>query len=312
MSERAAVLDRREFAATGEPASALLELAGETMRARFNRSAFMIRHHLADHPLFSLERLVGLARRLPEEAVKFNGANIPLDTRLYEGPRTGLAPDETIRQIEECGSWMVLKNVEIDPEYRALLDRCLDEVQVHSEAICPQMHQREGFIFISSPLAVTPYHMDPEHNFLLQIRGTKQFNVWDGGDRSVLSEIELEEYFSGIEPQLTFKEEYRPKAIPFELAPGDGLHVPVATPHWLQNGNAVSISFSITFRSVVSERQQIVHRINRQLRRRGVTPVPYAASSLRDAAKYRAYVALRGAKRMLVERMPGRQERRGA
>jgi hypothetical protein len=186
-----------------------------------------------------------------------------------------------------------------------LLDRCLDEVQLHSEAVCPGMQRREGFIFISSPLAVTPFHMDPEHNFLLQIRGTKQFNVWDCRDRSVVSEIALEEYFSGIEPQLTFKEEYRPKAIPFELAPGDGLHVPVATPHWLQNGNAVSISFSITFRSVVSERQEIVHRINRQLRRRGVTPVPYAASSVRDAAKHRAYIALRGARRFVVGRMPG-------
>ena len=32
---------------------------------------------------------------------------------------------------------------------------------------------REAFIFISSPNTVTPYHMDPEYNFLLQIRGTK-------------------------------------------------------------------------------------------------------------------------------------------
>ena len=154
------------------------------------------------------------------------------------------------------------------------------------------MHQREGFIFISSPSAVTPYHMDPEHNFLLQIRGEKQFNVWDGRDRSVLSEIELEEYFFGNQPQPVYKEEYRPKASRFELAPGDGLHVPVATPHWVQNGDDVSISFSITFRSRVSERQQIVHRVNRGLRRQGANPTPYAASAV---AGFRQVLRLPGA-----------------
>jgi hypothetical protein len=290
----------------------VLEIDGETFRARFNRIAFPIRHHLADHPLFSLERLVGLARRLPEESVKYNAANISVDTRLYEGPRTGLSTEETIRRIEECGSWMVLKNVEIDPDYRGLLDGCLDEIRVHSESICPGMHQREGFIFISSPSAVTPYHMDPEHNFLLQIRGDKQFNVWDGRDRSVLSEIELEEYFSSNQPQPVYKKEYRPKASCFELAPGDGLHVPVATPHWVQNGDDVSISFSITFRSRVSERQQIVHRVNRGLRRQGASPAPYAASPLRDSAKYYAFLALRGVKKRVADWLPSPPRRKRA
>jgi hypothetical protein len=41
--------------------------------------------------------------------------------------------DETIRRIEECRSWMVFKNVERDPAYRALLDTCLDQAREHSE-----------------------------------------------------------------------------------------------------------------------------------------------------------------------------------
>jgi len=36
--------------------------------------------------------------------------------------------------------------------------------------------------------------MDPEYNFLLQIRGTKELHVFDGSDRSILSERELEEF----------------------------------------------------------------------------------------------------------------------
>ncbi|HEX2489704.1 MAG TPA: hypothetical protein VHR27_09880, partial [Blastocatellia bacterium] len=39
----------------------LLDIDGETFRAGFNRAPFLIRHHLADHPLFSLRRLIELA-----------------------------------------------------------------------------------------------------------------------------------------------------------------------------------------------------------------------------------------------------------
>ena len=34
------------------PMPGLLEIDGETFRSSFNRAPFLIRHHLADHPLF--------------------------------------------------------------------------------------------------------------------------------------------------------------------------------------------------------------------------------------------------------------------
>ena len=37
-------------------------------------------------------------------------------------------------------------------------------------------------IFVSSPGAVTPFHMDHEHNFILQIRGNKKLYTWDPMD----------------------------------------------------------------------------------------------------------------------------------
>src|SRR5262249_2973599 len=152
---------------------------------------------------------------------------ISVATGLYDGPRNGLSVRETIRRIEECRSWMVINNVELDPEYRRLLDRCLDEVQVLSEPVDPGMFRREGFVFISSPFSVTPFHMDPEYNFLLQVRGGKRISIWDSRDRSILSEVALEKYFSGANRQIAFKEEYQQTASVFELAPGQGLHFPV-------------------------------------------------------------------------------------
>jgi len=50
------------------------------------------------------------------------------------------------------------------------------------------MCEREAAIFVTSPGSVTPYHMDKEINFLLQIRGTKTISVFSASDREVLSE----------------------------------------------------------------------------------------------------------------------------
>ena len=41
----------------------------------------------------------------------------------------------------------------------------------------------QGFIFVSSPNSVTPYHFDPEHNILLQIRGSKVMTQFPAGTR---------------------------------------------------------------------------------------------------------------------------------
>jgi Cupin-like domain len=289
----------------------LLDIDGEAFRVSFNHAPFLIRHHLAGHPLFSLRRLIELANRLPAEKVKYNGADISVATGLYEGPRTGLSIRETIQRIEECRSWMVINNIELDPEYRQLLDRCLDEVQLFSDLMDPGMFQREGFIFISSPGSITPFHMDPEYNFLLQIRGEKQISIWDSKDRSVLSETTLERYFSDIERQIAFKEEYQRKASIFELTPGTGLHFPVVAPHWVRNGDEVSVSLSVTFRTPASERRRIVYCANADLRRRGLNPRPPGASAFRDLAKFYAFRAQRGIKRLLGSHSPGDSGRSG-
>ena len=287
----------------------LLELEAEAFRANFGREPFVIRHSLVDHPLFSLASLVELSKRLPEDHVKYNSGNISISEGLYKGPKTGLSTQETIRRIEECESWMVLKFVEQDPEYSELLDRCLDQVQSFSEAIDPGMSRREAFVFITSPLSITPYHMDPEHNFLLQIRGHKTINLLSAANRSMLSEQELENYFSEPHRDPEFKSEYWQRASTFELTPGLGLHFPVTVPHWVSNGKHVSISFSITFRTLALERRSIVYNVNGRLRKRGFNPAPYGQSPLRDSVKYNAFRVVRRARRLLGASLPNQSQR---
>jgi hypothetical protein len=227
--------------------------------------------------------LMELAQRLPATNIEYNAGNLPVSLDPHLTPLTGLSIDETIRRIEECKSWMVLKYVETDPAYRALLHQCLDEVKPYSEPIAPGMELAQGFIFITSPNSVTPYHMDPEHNFLLQIRGSKTVKQFD---RSVVSEEEFERFYDGAHRNMAYKEEYLTKSWTFDLQPGFGLHFPHTFPHWVQNGPNVSISFSITFRTPDLDRRSMVYNVNSFLRRRGLRPTPFGQSAWRDSLKF--------------------------
>jgi hypothetical protein len=270
-----------------------LRIDPDAFRAGFNARPFVIGHELSGHPLFSLTRLVELARSLPEHRVEYNAGDVPLTLDPQRTPRTGLSIEETIRRIEVCRSWMVLKNVEQDPEYRVLVEACLEEIGEVCEPLSPGMRLCEAFIFISSPGSITPYHMDPEHNFLLQIRGAKTVHMFDGADRTLLSERDLERFLSGGHRNLDFKDEYDAKAFVFELTPGKGLHFPVTFPHYVVNGSQVSVSFSVTFRSSASERRATVYKVNARLRRLGLAPTPVGRSPGLDAIKVHAFDAAR-------------------
>ena len=259
----------------------LLELDRDLLCAEFGEAPFLVGHRLTRHPLFHLPRLVELARTLPAAQVEYNAGDVPVNLDPAATPRNGLSAEETIRRIAECRSWLVLKHVERDPQYAGLLERCLAEVRT----LVPEMSQQHGFIFVSSPGAVTPYHMDPEENFLLQVRGSKTMHVCAPQDRAVLSEPELERFFSGAHRNLVFREEYRGRSRPFRLSPGLGVHVPLAAPHWVQNGPEVSVSFSITFQTAASARKAHAWRLNALLRRWGIDPAPVGISTRRDAMK---------------------------
>ena len=280
--------------------SNLLHVEASTA-ANFDRRPFFIRHRLSGHPLFALERLIALARRLPEDNVAFHAADVPVYAPSERTPSTGLPLEETIRCIETCSAWVVLKSVEQDPEYRALMDRCLDEVGGIYGPVLKRASNRAAFIFISSAKALTPCHVDPENNFLLQIRGTRMIHI---GDRSLLRERDLERSFMGGH-RIVDMPDLSSCAMKYHLSPGEGVHVPVTAPHWVVNGDDVSVSFSITFLTPKSRRKAIVHKVNAHLRRTGVRPTPPGASRLRDGVKVLGFEAVRSARRLLRSMTPG-------
>lgn len=277
----------------------LLNIDRAVFASHFPGQPFLIGHRLAGHALFALPRLIELAKHQPPENVEYNAGDLPVNQDPKRTPRNGLSVEETIRRIEECRSWLVLKHVEQDPEYHDLLHDCLSTVEALLPPRFRPVCRREGFIFVSSPGSVTPYHMDDEHNFLLQVRGRKVVNLFDADDRSLLSEEEIERHFSGAHRNLSFKDEYQRKAQVFELSPGQALHFPVNAPHWVKNGAEVSVSFSITFRTRATERRETVYFVNNYLRGRGLKPAPFGQSPWRDSVKYNAWRVVRKLRRFL-------------
>jgi len=261
------MIARKTIAAPVFPAETL-----ERMTALYPAQAGLLHHHLPDHPLLSLEALALLAESLPAGQVEFNPGDVPIGIRPEDVPSNGLSIGQTIRTIDTNRSWAVLKNIESEAAYRTLLMDLLAELKPVVEPRTGAMLTPQGFIFVSSPGSITPFHFDPEHNILLQLKGTKVMNVWPAGDERFAHRREHERYHTGGHRNLPWRDEYHDAAQQVPLAPGDAVLMPVMAPHFVTNGDTPSISLSITWRSEWSYRESEAHAANAALRRMGLDP----------------------------------------
>lgn len=218
--------------------------------------------------MLSLTALAQLAERMPADRVEYNRGDLPLGIRPEDTPENGLTLGETIRTIESNGSWAVLKNVERDPAYGALLDAALEDLRPTVEAQTGPMLHREAFIFITSPGSITPFHMDPEHNILLQIRSDKTMHVFPTHDAETVPPQKAENFARGGHRNLVWEDRFMDRVSAVYLAPGEAVLMPVKAPHFVKNGDGVSVSFSITWRSARSVAEGELHSLNARLRAR--------------------------------------------
>jgi hypothetical protein len=262
-----------------------LEPDQDLFDAHFDRYPFKLRHHLCDHPLLQLPRLVELAQKRNGEALYFRGDHqinqvdevtaggaakrTFIDRKLT---RPTLSAVETIAQIESCNAWLQLRHVGADPEYAALLDELIREFQPLAERVAPGLSVPRADIFVSSPGSTTPFHLDEEHNFLLQIRGTKRLSIADGFDPTAVAPGTLRDYFHGNGELARYSAHLEQHSVHVDLEPGEAVHIPPCHPHWVQNGPAVSISLGILWFSDVTAQRRHLYRLSGWLERVGLHP----------------------------------------
>jgi hypothetical protein len=250
-------------------------------------------HSLHDHPLLALDALARLGERLPESSVEYNKGDLPVGIDPDLVPANGLSIGDTIRMVESCGSWAVLKNIEQDADYNALLLSLLGELKPLIEAKTGAMLRPQGYIFVSSPNAVTPYHFDPEHNILLQLRGSKVMTQFPAGDAFYAPDETHEGYHTGGHRNLVWRDELAAGGTAWPLKLGEALFVPVMAPHHVKNGPEPSISLSITWRSDWSFAEADARAFNGVLRRVGVKPSATGRFPAKNKGKAYAWRVMR-------------------
>jgi len=281
----------------------LLQIPGDELRACYSREPFTIAHALSEHPLFGLERLVDLACRNARHVQWHQGNLAPDEVGGDPGdpgravrntfgsrgfPGNGLDIRETIEQIATNGSWMLIREIGQIPEYAALLDRYMGEVRAAVREVAPGMQCERSDVVISSPGAITPFHMDEEQNFLLQIRGWKQLTVVDGRDRRGVTESDLEIFYAGDGELHPGRVDKGAPHTTLRLEAGSGVHIPSLFPHSVRNGDEVSVSVTTMFLTEATERRRDLYRLKSWQRRLGLPAAPVGAHPRIDAAKLAA------------------------
>lgn len=285
--------------------SRLLQIPRDRLEACFGREPFEIEHQLATHPLFALDRLVDLACRNSRHvqwhrgdlAADEVGADPDRKGRNTFGsrgfPGNGLGIRETIEAIEHNGSWMLIREIGEIPEYRALLDRYMGEVREHVARIAPGMQRARSDVVISSPGAITPFHLDEEQNFLLQIRGWKTLTVVDGLDPRGVTEQDREAFFAGNGELHPGRVDRGAPHRMLRLDAGRGVHIPSLFPHTVRNGDAVSVSVTTMFFTDATERRRELYRLKAWQQRIGLPAAAVGTHPRLDAAKIAAMEAAR-------------------
>jgi hypothetical protein len=264
-------------------------------RNDFNEKAFLFSHNLVGNPLFELPRLTQLAENLITNhgagSVRWKNANSPVDAKWEQRPPSEQVANigDAISNLQKSGSWVVLYRVQNDPAYNAILQQALDDIEeMIGRPLRPEITWADSYIFMASPQALTPYHIDHETAFLMQVHGNRMAYLWDQKDRSVITEEELENYYMGDLGAGTYRDANQAKAIPFHMDAGKGVHHPVLAPHYYQNGDDYSVAIGVHLCLRDVDQRGRAYQVNSCLRKLGLKPKQVGVSPATDNLKIRA------------------------
>src|SRR5208282_5734193 len=140
-------------------------------RENYNQRPFVLEHQLSGHPLLQLPHLVAVAQSFASEHTErlyYTIGNQNLSGGWDYTTQRPVPPKEAIDQIQTANTWLILKGVQVLPEYRELLDQFLEEIHAVSGREWRNCTaSRNLSIIITSPKQITPYHMDADCNYLL-------------------------------------------------------------------------------------------------------------------------------------------------
>ena len=223
----------------------------------FPKKPFRITHNLENDPRLTLDAILELVKALPGDHIEYNSGQANISQDPAATPLVDLPPEEIVTRVETAGAWMVLKKIEAHPAYKQLLDDALLSVahaQGHDSLKAAGFSNVEGFLFVSSPHSTTPFHIDSEDNFFVQIHGDKLFSIFDNQDRSLANEDQIEHCITKHR-NVAYNDNFDARAMHNDLKPGEGVFVPYLWPHYVKTKDSYSISVAITWKTKETKRR---------------------------------------------------------
>jgi len=254
-------------------------------------------HTFTDHPLLQRDALVELGKRCrgTNRWYSFNdgvtpGTDFDAAASLYPSPRSAV---DSLRAIENAKAWVLLRHIQADPTYRSLVDLAFEPIQAKIEQKDPGVYYRAGWIFSASAHTVTPFHIDRSHVLLLQVAGTKTVYVWDPYDAETIDDETRDAFHARHDlSHAHWREEFREHAHVFQLAPGEGVYMPLTSPHMVETSDEASTTISFTYDTAATRRMGKVHVLRDALNRIGIHAPPVGKHGAFDAAAWLASSAL--------------------
>lgn len=267
-----------------------LNVKNREFESHFPHKPFRIVHEFVADPRLGLPAILELVKALPRDRIEYNSGKVAVSQDPDSTPLVDLTPDEIVERIETASAWMVLKRIECHPAYRDLLGEALRSVaraRGFKSTKDAGFSDIQGFLFVSSPNSTTPFHLDAEDNFFVQIHGEKQFNIYDNDDRAMISEDQIEHSITRHR-NMVFDPAFEERGMHNHLLPGEGVFVPYLWPHYVQTKDTYSISLAITWKNKEVKRRNSLYVANSVLRRRGLPQRAPGAHPTWDAIKIAA------------------------
>ncbi|HZC44764.1 MAG TPA: cupin domain-containing protein, partial [Acidobacteriaceae bacterium] len=256
----------------------------DEFRRSFDTQPFVFHHNLLQDELLSFPALHRLARKAGNQEGRTSRKTIVrqpttpgfLIAKGRGSLRWGTAEfhhalDDAFENFEESNIRLKLTAVHEYDGYRELLAESTRNLsEVTGVDFAKDYGPGIATFFIASPGETTPYHIDEEVNFLLQIHGKKHVHIFDGNDPKILSQKHLEQFWFGD----CFIEQVPGSSCrTFDIEPGQGVFNPPFFPHIVETGSQACVSLSLGFarlRFFAAE----VSRMNAYLRKFGWNPNP--------------------------------------
>jgi len=235
----------------------------------------------------SIDELEETLRRIPQEKIY---VRIPGETpNAGTLPRVDLCnPGELDQRLKEGHLHILGMGLEkVSEPFRNFIDSFIDRISpVLSRYGVEKSVDASLVIFISSANCIVPYHSDPEHNFLFQIVGDKKFHIFPNTDLELFPAVCRERMFCQTRGYIMpFQDNFQMKATTLYLKPGSSTYQPPSAPHWIDTGNAVSVSVTLSIFTPALERLRLLHKVNSYLRKLHINPSRVDENPWRDHIK---------------------------